>query len=210
MPDLRPFKACVLGAIAALLLSAGVLPVLRSIGSPPARPAASGRPSGREAASGNEFSTSPLVVPAADFVSDGLMPGSTFFNFTGGYVRGIGTTPVAGAGCIRAPVYLPPTAAINSFFAYVYDNDTTLTVTVTVSLQRIRTLTGIYDLLGQVSTSGADASIQYIGNNIIDFSIVDNKHAYYLTTCLKTQDTRLYAVRIFYSFHHLYLPVTFK
>lgn len=113
-----------------------------------------------------------------------------------------------GAGCIRAPVYLPPTAAISSFFAYVYDNDATITVT--VSLQRVRTLTGMYDLLGQVSTSGADTIIHYIGDDTIDFSLVDNKHAYYLTTCLKTWDTRLYAVRIFYTFHHLYLPVTFK
>ncbi len=208
MPDPRPFKALVTGALAALLLSAGVLPALARIGSPAASPAASSRLPGRVTASGNEFSTSPLDVPAADFVSDGLKPSSTFFYFTGGYIRGIGTTPVLGAGCIRAPVYLPPTAAISSFFAYVYDNDATITVT--VSLQRVRTLTGMYDLLGQVSTSGADTIIHYIGDDTIDFSLVDNKHAYYLTTCLKTRDTRLYAVRIFYTFHHLYLPVTFK
>ena len=197
-----------MGALAALLLSAGGLPVLRRIDLPAASPAESSRLPGQAAASGNEFSTSPLVVPAADFVSDGYAPNSTFFYFTGGYVGGIGTKPVPGAGCIRAPVYLPPTASITGFFAYIYDNDPANNVT--VSLQRVRTLTGLYDLIGQVSTSGEDPNnIKYIGNNAINFGFVDNKHAYYLTTCLKTRDTRLYAVRVFYTFH-FYLPITFK
>lgn len=69
MPDPRPFKALVTGALAALLLSAGVLPALARIGSPAASPAASSRLPGRVTASGNEFSTSPLDVPAADFVT---------------------------------------------------------------------------------------------------------------------------------------------
>ncbi len=205
MADSRPFKALVTGALAALLLTAGVLPVLARIGSPPATPESASSPPGQAAASGNDFSTSPLVVPAADFVSDGNWPSSTFFYFLGGYVRGTGAPTDPGAGCLRAPVYLPPNAAITGFFAYIYDNAPAITVT--VSLQRVRTFTGMYDLLSQVSTSGADTNIHYIGSSTINFGFVDNKHAYYLTTCLKSPDTRLYAVRIFYKFVQLYLPI---
>ena len=100
MADPRPFKALATGALAALLLTAGVLPVLARIGSPPANPKAVSRPE----APGNEFSTSPLVVPAADFISDGKWPGSTFFYFTGGYVGGTGTPLENGAGCLDRPV----------------------------------------------------------------------------------------------------------
>jgi len=35
--------------------------------------------------------TSPLVIPAADFTSDGSDPDGFFFDFSGGYINGSGT-----------------------------------------------------------------------------------------------------------------------
>jgi hypothetical protein len=208
MLDKHPIKACVLGALAALLLAVGILPDRwHSDPAQAACPSCSVRSSLRPA-SGNGFFTSPLVVPAAEFVSDGYYPSSTFFDSTGGYVRGVGTVAVSGGGCLRASVYLPPKAAIKSFYAYVYDNDADNEVTVT--FQRIRTMTGVYDELGQVSTSSANTQIHSLGDETIAHNFTDNLHAYYLTTCLKTQNTRLYAVRIFYTFYRLYLPMTLK
>ena len=63
-----------LGALAALALAAGFLPGL-------ARSRAGLIPSG------NELSSSPLVIPAADFSSDGFLPGSTLFSLAAGLVQ---------------------------------------------------------------------------------------------------------------------------
>ncbi len=137
--------------------------------------------------------SSPMVIPAADFSSDGAQPDRTFFSFTEGYVRGTG----AGQGCLKAPVYLPNGAILDYFYDYVYDNESTYTVTVT--LDRVRNQTGVHDPMAAIASSGTSDQIQYLGT-VPDTktNTIDNEFSYYTTTCLYTLNTRLYAIRISY------------
>jgi hypothetical protein len=186
-----------LGALAALALAAGFLPGL-------ARNEAVLTPSG------NELSSSPLVIPAADFSSDGYLPGSALFSLKGGYMAGVGTSIVPGGGCIKAPVYLPRGASITNFAAYVYDREVYDRETkndLVISLRRIRTMTGLGELLGQVRDLGGSSDIHALFNSSIHPDQVDDLHAYYVTTCLWTQKMRLYGVLIYFFAHHIYLPI---
>ena len=148
------------------------------------------------ATSGNY--SSPLVIPAADFTSTGTNPGSTFFFFgdeqnpNGGYVRG----NASGDGCLKAPAYLPDAALVDSFYAYVYDDESTYTVS--VGLNRVRLSTGIHNLMANVATTGMTDTIQYLGDVTVNPNEVNNLYSYYVTTCLNGDKTRLYAARIFY------------
>jgi hypothetical protein len=148
------------------------------------------------ATSGNY--SSPLVIPAADFSSSGANPGNTFFFFgdeqnpNGGYVRGI----ASGVGCLKAPAYLPDGGLVDSFYAYVYDNESTYTVS--VGLNRVRLSTGVHDLMASVATTGITDTIQYLGDVTVSPNVVSNQYSYYVTTCLNGDKTRLYATRIFY------------
>ena len=181
-----------MGALAALALAVGFLPGLARSGAALTPP-------------GNELSSSPLIIPAADFSSDGYLPGSTLFSFAGGYTAGVGANKVQGGGCLKAPVYLPSGASITSFAAYVSDTDTINDLV--ISLHRIRTMTGLHEMLAQVQDLGGGIGIHTLINNSIQPNQIDDLHAYYVTTCLWTQKMKLYGVRIYFFAHHLYLPV---
>lgn len=142
------------------------------------------------ATSGNY--SSPLVIPAADFSSSGANPGNTFFFFGGGYVGGT----ASGEGCLKAPAYLPDGALVDSFYAYIYDNESTYTVS--VSLNRVLLSTGVHDLMASVATTGITNTIQYLGDVTVSPNVVSNQYSYYVTICLNGDKTRLYATRIFY------------
>jgi hypothetical protein len=192
MLERHSLRALILGALVALALAAGFLPGLVSSGAP-------------LTPSGNELSSSPLIIPAADFSSDGKLPGSALFSFAGGYTAGVGTSKVQSGGCIKAPVYLPRGASITSFTAYVYDIDSTNDLV--ISLHRIRTMTGLHEVLGQVRDLGGSSDPHALVNSSIHPDQVDDLHAYYVTTCLWTNKMRLYGVRIYFFAHHVYLPM---
>lgn len=147
---------------------------------------------------------SPLIVPAAAFTSDGNTPDSTFFWFSGGYMQGTATD----FGCVQAPVYFPQPAMMVDLFVSVYDNDPDLGLS--VMLERVNNYTGTTSVLAKVSTSTYDASssIQVLNDDTIDYPMVDYpQYAYYLTTCLRNENMRLYSVRIYYQTFDIFLPL---
>ncbi len=141
-----------------------------------------------------EFIT-PLIIPAADFNDDGENNNYRFWPTTG-YIRSTG----AGGACLMAPVYLPDGKVIENFYVYLYDNSTD---NFTVNLRRKQNKdTSSPDVLGGVTTSGTDTSVQILGDDTISSGTVDNRHySYYVDTCFSSTSTshRIYAVWVFYS-----------
>jgi len=146
--------------------------------------------------------SNPLVIPAAAFSDDGDDPSSHFFGFIGGYMQGTS----AEYGCVKAPAYLPQGAKITDVWASVIDNDTTYDIT--LSLMRVNNYTGLTDIVASLNSSGASASIV----TPYDYTITnpwvgDYNYSYYVVTCLKSQNTKLYSVRIYFDGPYFtYLP----
>lgn len=136
--------------------------------------------------------SSPLVIPAAAFSSDGDAEGTYYFWFSGGYVSGTGTY-----GCIKAPAYLPNGATVTEVYASVYDNDGTDNLW--IDLMRVNRLDGVTDTMASPATSGSSTDIQQISDTSIVEPLIDYpNYAYYVTTCLPS-DMRLYSVRIYFT-----------
>ena len=139
---------------------------------------------------------SPLVIPAADFVSDGVVPNGFRFIPNEGYMRGTNNTDT----CIMAPAYLPNGATLTNMTATIYDNDTINRIIVV--LYRANKNTGGTTTMASVSTTNSFTSgnPQDIGTNSISGSSVDTQnYAYYVTTCLPAATIHLYSVRLFYN-----------
>jgi hypothetical protein len=190
------------------VLPAGYEPALHAGGSSDSSPDAE-EPGSQEAAGGATalwLGSSPLVIPAAAFSSDGFDPDSFYFTFSGGYIRGT----AAADGCVKAPVYLPDGATIDSVYAYLYDNDSSRNAYIDV--RRVRNLTGVQTTMASVSTSayGNSTSIRYLGDFTVVEPVVDDLYSYYVTTCFLSTNVRLYAVRIFYTESEVYLPLILK
>ena len=137
---------------------------------------------------------SPLIIPAADFSSDGYDPDGFFFSFAGGYVDGTGST---GTVCLKAPAYLPNGATVVSAYASVYDNEPSGVIT--LNLRRVNTLTGANDVMAVLFTASDSSIIESIGDTSIENANVWNNYAYYVTLCLQHAEHRLYSVRIYYT-----------
>ena len=134
--------------------------------------------------------TSPLIIPAADFSSDGVDPDGFFFNFVG-YVDGNGTA------CLKAPAYLPNGATVVSVYASLYDNTTS---DIGLNLRRVNITNGESDVMGSLATSSSGTSLQQRYDTSIDYPVISYPtYAYYVTTCLNSVDHRLYSVRIYYT-----------
>jgi hypothetical protein len=134
---------------------------------------------------------SPLVIPAADFSSDGDDPDGFFFNFAGGYING------DGSACLKAPAYLPKGATISSVYASLYDN---ASGDVTVNLRRVNRSTGATNKMATVSTTSNSTNIQQRSDISINYPTVSYPtYAYYVTTCLSYANHRIYSVRIYYT-----------
>jgi len=134
---------------------------------------------------------SPLVIPAADFSSDGSDPDGFFFSFSGGYVNGDGTA------CLKAPAYLPKGAHVTSVYASLYDN---ASGNVTVNLRRVNRSTGATNVMAAASTSSNSTSIQNRSDTSINYPDVSYPtYAYYVTTSLYHANHRVYSVRIYYT-----------
>ena len=138
--------------------------------------------------------SSPLVIPAAAFSSDGYDPDSMFFSFPLGYVRG----NAAMDGCVKAPAYLPNGATVTSVYASVYDNDGTYNIY--IKLRRVDNYTGATATMASLSSTGTSSAIRNIVDSSIDHPLIDYpQYSYYVTTCLPSYDIRLYSVRIYFD-----------
>lgn len=143
----------------------------------------------------------PLVIPAADFVSDGNVPnGFRFITLDtrnrGGYIRGTNNAST----CVIAPVYLPDGATMTNLTATVVDEDSINRIVIT--LYRANKTTGFPTNLGSVSTTNSynSSDLLSIGTNTITGPTVDNDtYAYFVATCLPAATIQLYSVRISYS-----------
>jgi hypothetical protein len=134
---------------------------------------------------------SPLIIPAADFSSDGVDPDGFSFDFAGGYVNGDGTA------CLKAPAYLPDGASVASVYASLYDN---APGNVMVILRRVDNVSGVSDVMASFGTAIDSTTIQQMGDDSINEpDVVYPAFAYYVTTCLNYPDHRLYSVRIYYT-----------
>jgi hypothetical protein len=143
-----------------------------------------------------------LVIPAAAFSSDGGFPDGFFFDFDTGYLRG------DNFACLKAPVYLPQGAFIDSLYASLYDNAYGI---VAVRLRRVDVVTGSLDIMAAVSTTTDSTSIQQVEDITISYPEVRYpRYAYFLTTCLTSADHRVYSVRIYYAVDRVFLPVVLR
>ncbi|MEW5958383.1 MAG: hypothetical protein AB1801_11695 [Chloroflexota bacterium] len=157
------------------------------------------------------------LVPAAAFVHTGELGTGTeaddwFFSFSGGFV----TNDSGGRSvCLAAPVYLPPGNIINSFTAYVYDNDSTRNMT--IYLDRTGSWGG-YAYLAGVQSAGSSTSIQTLTDPSISESAILPEYNYHVDFCLPANsdfNIRIYGARIDYGPSgapglSVYLPIIFK
>ena len=109
---------------------------------------------------------SPLVIPTADFSSDGGDPDGFFFSFAGGYING------DGSACLKAPAYLPKEATVTAVYASLYDN---ADGTVTVNLRRVNRSTGATSVMAGVSTSSGSTSIQQRSDTSISYPEIQHR-----------------------------------
>ena len=136
---------------------------------------------------------SPLVIPAADFSSDGTDPDGFSFSFSGGYIGGSSSLP-----CLKAPAYLPAGATVVSVWASVYDNYAPGAIQ--LYLRRVNVSSGVSNPLASLGTSTDSTEIQQIKDLEVNYAtVLYPDYAYYVTTCLTDVQHRLYSVRIYYT-----------
>jgi hypothetical protein len=152
-----------------------------------------------QAEAANINATTPvLVIPGADFRSDGVDPDGFFFSFFGGYL--VGEDDVASNTCLMAPVYLPDGVTISDYYATIVDNSTTLKIW--LGLYRLDNYTGEVVQIGYAETTADYASPNLV--TIYDYTISDPlvtypSFSYYVGTCIEDSDIHLYSVRIYYE-----------
>lgn len=138
--------------------------------------------------------TNPLVIPAADFRSDGTKPDSIFFTFLGGYMEGNSQN----YGCVMAPAYLPNGAEVYEVWASARDNSASYNLY--INLFRIDNSSGTVNLMASLETTGESANIQFPADLTVDYSSVSYpSYSYYVTTCLSDSSQELYSVRIWFN-----------
>ncbi|MBD3389130.1 MAG: hypothetical protein GF414_09590 [Candidatus Altiarchaeales archaeon] len=148
--------------------------------------------------------SSPLVIPAAEFRSDGSDSDAIFFSFIGGYFRGEQVN-----SCLMAPVYLPQFATISEIYATTYDNDSNARMW--IELYRVNNYTGIVDELAYMETTSNMDAVQILSDPSITHPNVSYPYySYYLGTCLESTATRIYSVRIYYTENLIFLPTIFR
>ncbi len=151
--------------------------------------------------------TSPLVIPAAAFGTDGYAPKSTYFLFSGGYLRG----EAPGSGCVKAPAYLPNYAKVTVVWASVVDNDSASDLY--IDLWRVSNIDGNpASIMATLKSTGASTGVQVPGDYTINTPDVRYPdYSYYVTTCLYSTTFRLYSVRIYFNGPYtMYLPIVRK
>jgi len=141
--------------------------------------------------------TSPLVIPAAAFATNGDSPSSTNMIWYEGYIAG---TALAG-GCIQAPVYLPDNTEIMSFYISYIDEDGGQDFSVWLTRTTNTSVAASLDL-ATVSTTGSSTSVRTAGDTSIQQPIVNlPEYSYYVGTCLPSASTKLISARIYFETH---------
>jgi hypothetical protein len=219
MCNRNALKSFAMGILAAIIVAVGVWPVLAHDGGQ-LLPAGRGlapqagwmpgdspggeeldRPAGDEITGQGFPGSSPLVIPAAAFTNDGGDPDGFTFYFASGYVDGGGTA------YMRAPVYLPHGATVSQVCYTVYDNNAS---NFTVYLRRKYNFSlAAADTMATLTTAWDDANVHTDCDTTVNYPDTSLNYAYYLTTYLPAADTRLYAVRIYYS-EPVFLPLILK
>jgi hypothetical protein len=97
-----------------------------------------------------------------------------------------------------APAYLPNGATVVDVWASIYDNHASYDVY--PALRRVQNYTGTVDLIASLTSSGASTSIQSVYATSISNPVVSYpNYSYYATFCVRSTDTKLYSVRIYYT-----------
>ena len=138
--------------------------------------------------------TSPLVISAADFRSDGGVPNSSMFWFLQGSIEGNAN----GNGCIMAPVYLPNNAEVYQMWASMVDNEASYTTY--VDFRRVDNYTGAMTTLAHVETTVDSPSVVNIGDNTITEPVIQYPDfSYYITTCVSNPLNKILSVRFWFN-----------
>lgn len=139
--------------------------------------------------------SSPLVIPGADFSSDGLNPDSYFFWFYGGRIEGGEANT-----CLMAPAYLPNGVIVSNMFVSFVDNNPGSYLY--VRLFRVDNYDGSVDIMADFSTTieQANPSLMTGADTLIDYPFVTYPtYSYYVGTCLTSSGLQLYSVRLYYG-----------
>jgi len=137
--------------------------------------------------------TSPLVIPGADFSSDGVTPANMFFSFWSGYLAG------GSSVCVAAPAYLPNGATVYDTFASIYDNEAADYIW--LDLLRVDNYTGTVAIMAELATTSpyASTAVTTIEGYPVSYPVVSYPtYSYYAVGCLHTSNIRLYSFRIYY------------
>ncbi len=137
--------------------------------------------------------TSPMLVPAAAFHSDGSDPDSHSFYFNVGF---IGSDNDGTSTCMYAPINLPDGAHVTDFYSNLMDNNASLEMS--VYLLRVDKDTGWASEMASVTSTGADTNIDSLWTNSITDPDIDWHYAYFVTTCIH-DDFRIYNARVYYT-----------
>jgi hypothetical protein len=132
-----------------------------------------------------------LVIPGADFGSDGDFTASAMFRFSEGSWEGSSSVP-----CLTAPVYVPDNATILEFMISAIDNDATFDLYVT--LYKVNNEDGLVTELATVNTTGASASMQEPYANPTDL-VSYPTYSYYIGTCLSSNSMNLYSAQVWFN-----------
>ncbi len=137
--------------------------------------------------------TSPMLVPAAAFHSDGTDADAFNFYSNTGYIGGDGDGT---STCMYAPLNVPLGATITYFYANVVDNNGAIDMS--VYLWRVDKDTGNSDIMASVTSTGADTSIDAIFTTSITEPLIAWQYAYFVTSCIH-DNFRLYNARVYFD-----------
>ncbi len=152
---------------------------------------------GAEEPQSDKAFSSPLVIPGSAFVNDGIDPDGT--TFSNGAVVGTGVKVT-----MVAAVYLPDGAVVDSFRAYVYDNDNACDTNgedVELFLVRTSLVTGEADTVAIAASSGTSGLVQFLPTHTLNTSratINNSSYQYWVQMRICSAFHRLNAVVIGY------------
>jgi hypothetical protein len=139
--------------------------------------------------------SSPLVVPAAAFATNGNYDGTYFFHPFEGHMRGTAATD----GCVQAPVYLPRGAEVFQIYASILDED----AGADVYLSLMRSDNFAYhdaDTMAAAHSNGSSSVIQSIFDETVQYAGIEHpRYHYWVALCLPSADTKLYSVRVYFN-----------
>jgi hypothetical protein len=112
---------------------------------------------------------------------------------------GAGTDQIS-YGCVEAPISFTDGVTLTDFYVSVYDND--VFYSAVVNLWRVDNIFGTVTPQAAVETSrpGASDGLQVLHTaSIAEPVVAYPDYAYYLTTCLRSTDIRLYSARVYFQ-----------